>query len=199
MDFFECWWPCVNLGVICNTGRNILGCQWCRLYHCGGQSWYFSSFLMMGSCGLDMDDFFIIIIILLQWLCSHSYFQNLPSTQNIFCCVIHVHQYGECHQEYFTYVWCHYNGSSNWTEFTLGLWQTILDLGGAEIVVSILWLNYFGLDPCLWLFWRICSVYAFFLIYNWPPERSCFQFSIMIHQYFSHSLFLMSTSMTIFL
>ena len=62
-------------------------------------------------------------------------------------------------------------GYSNQAEFTLGIWQSIAYLVGYELDVSIFLLKSLGLDPFLWLFWRIQYFYAFFLMKNGPLKR----------------------------
>ena len=59
-------------------------------------------------------------------------------------------------------------GYSKQTDFTLSMWQAILDFLGYEIYVSIFLLKYLGIDPYLSLFWIISSLAALFLIRNGP-------------------------------
>ena len=84
--------PLVHVGFYWDTGENILGRQWSCMGYCGGQSWYLSSVLVVGSCNQNLDEFFIIIIIFLQWLCSHSHIQKVPLPQHLLWCVLIAHR-----------------------------------------------------------------------------------------------------------
>ena len=70
---------------------------------------------------------------------------------------------------------CSY-GLTNQTEFTLGLWQAIVALGGDDIEVSILLLKYLGPDPSLWLFLMRCFIDYFSLTKNGPLKGHVFNF-----------------------
>ena len=67
-------------------------------------------------------------------------------------------------------------GSKNRTDFILGLWRKFVALGGPDTDVPLLLLNSLGLDPSLWLFWRRCSIYAFFVINSGSLKGHAYNF-----------------------
>ena len=177
--FWFCW-PCVHLGVIFDTGGNIMGCKWSFLGHFGGQSWDLISFLVMVSYGQDMDDFFLILIILLQWLFSRSHikifllliifyvvlFMHINTVSvliGIFCridVVIWVFKVG----------WVHFRCIVCNCSFGRG------QAWGLNIIVGL-----FGSWP-MFMFFKVLFSYCLLLDETPPPERACFQFSIILHQ-----------------
>ena len=58
------------------------------------------------------------------------------------------------------WIWSY--GSSNWTWFDFGRGREMFAWGGPVFLdVYLFLLKSFVLDPCLWLFWRICYLGSF--------------------------------------
>ena len=72
-------------------------------------------------------------------------------------------------------------GLTKRNELTLGICLTNVALMGHEFDVSIILLNYLGIDPCLWLLWSIWYLGAFFLIKNVTMKGRVSKFTIMLH------------------
>ena len=75
-------------------------------------------------------------------------------------------------------------GYSKRTEFILVWLRAIIALGGAQLNASVFLLKYLGLDPCLWLFWKSCSLDEFLLTNNDPLKEQVSNFlSCWINNY----------------
>ena len=163
-----------------HKGKNIMVHQQSCLGHCGGQSWDLSSLLVMGSCGQYLDEFFIIIIVLLQWLRYHSNIQKIVLLSIFYVvvvmCINNMSVIIAIVHSIDVVVWVF-----KYTAFTLGLWQEIVAFGrfwylGINILVGVL-----GYWPMFMIVLKDMFSYWLILDEQWELERACFQFYIMLH------------------
>ena len=169
---FGCSWTCVHLWVSCDNGKKFMGNQWSCLGHCSGQLWGLSSFLVMGSCGQDLDYFsyyynYSLVIVLSitsskfssssasYMLCSS--FVSIIWVSSLVLSIVLMWQFG----------------SSKWTEIILGLWWLVVALGGGWAWGINVLVEVFGNWPTFIIVLKYMLYFCLLLDEKFAPERAC--------------------------